>query len=719
MTIRRLDSPVVPPTTRNTDSQPTAAKNTATPSKSTMETAKSGFTPAAAPKTAAPDLSGGLRQAAAPGPVATTSPEGQAAINATLDFLNQHAPAGESLIRGGAPKFDASKNFVPRSVEKDELGMTHVRMDRTFEGTKVFGEQIIGHLDAQGKMDSVTGDTSTIPAGLGSKTLKLSDKDAMAVAQKAFGGKTDRQPTLERVVFQDDQGKYHAGYRAELTNTSDASQSPRKMNYLIDGDSGKIVQSFNQIGGFEKKPAATTPSAVTGTATPNADIKDNKTVTSKITIGDDVSIDKMKLNLDIDHTYRGDLVVTLTSPSGKSATISNREGGSADNIKGEFDMSQFAGESAKGDWTLTVSDKARGDSGKLNSWSLNITPKGSQPPPPPPPPTGTANDKTMYSGTVDLQTTKNADGTFSLNDSTRGKGVETRDTHNSDENQSPTPSSTTPFVDKNDAWGETGDDSRTKAAVDAHYGAEMTYDFYKNVLGRDSIDGKGEKLLSNVHLGTNFVNAFWDGQQMNYGDGDGKEAGPLTTLDIAGHEISHGLTERTAGLVYSGESGGLNEAMSDIMGTGVEWYASQKNSAVKFDYTVGEDAWTPNNGDPTDGLRDMSNPTADGYSLDNYKNFKSGTEVHSSSGIANNAFYLMAQGGTNKTSGMKVDSGIGIEKSLKIFGRALTTYMTPKTTFAQARDACIKSATDLYGANSPEVQTVQKAWSAVGVESKK
>ncbi len=96
------------------------------------------------------------------------------------------------------------------------------------------------------------------------------------------------------------------------------------------------------------------------------------------------------------------------------------------------------------------------------------------------------------------------------------------------------------------------------------------------------------------------MNAFWDGKQMNYGDGDGKTAGPLTTLDIAGHEITHGLTERTAGLIYRGESGGLNEAFSDIMGTGVEWYASQKNQAVKFDWAVGEDAWTPNNGNPTD-----------------------------------------------------------------------------------------------------------------------
>ncbi len=716
MTIRRIDSPTVPNTNRTTDSQPTnTAKPADTTSTRSPATEQSGFTPATAKSTT--NLSGTTaRPVAVPGPLVPTSPEAQKAINATLDFLNQHAPATESLRAGGAPKFDAAKNFTPRSVERDELGMTHVRMDRTFEGTKVFGEQVIGHLDAQGKMDSVTGDASAIPAGLGSKELKTSPQEALAVAQKDFAGKTDRQPVLERVVFQDDAGKYHAGYRAELTNTTESGKSPRRMNYLIDGDSGKVIQKFNQMGGIERPTAkaSTTPTTVTGSATPNAKIRDLTTTSSKITLGDDVSIDKLKLDLDIAHSQRGDLVVTLTSPSGKSAVISNREGGKEDNIKGSFDLSQFAGEKTKGDWTLTVEDKAKRHVGTLNSWGLTATAKGTPPPPPPPPPAGGADDTTLYSGKVDLQTTKNSDGTYSLNDTTRGQGVETLDAHNKEQ-----ASGATAYKDTNNVWGEKTDDARSKAAVDAHYGAEMTYDFYKNVLGRDSLDGKGEKLVSNVHISNNLVNAFWDGTQMNYGDGDGKDSGPLTTLDIAGHEITHGLTERTAGLVYSGESGGLNEAMSDIMGTGVEWYASQQNKAVKADYSVGEDAWTPNDNNPNDALRYMNDPTSDGYSVDNYKNYPKQTEVHGSSGIANNAFYLMSEGGTNRTSGMKVDGGIGIEKSLKIFGRALTTYMTPKTTFSQARDACIKAATDLYGANSVELQKVQQAWSAVGVESKK
>jgi Zn-dependent metalloprotease len=273
------------------------------------------------------------------------------------------------------------------------------------------------------------------------------------------------------------------------------------------------------------------------------------------------------------------------------------------------------------------------------------------------------------------------------------------------------------LTDNNNVWGEAGDDPRAAAGVDAQFGAATTYDFYKDVLGRDSIDGRGEKLVNNVHINQNYVNAFWDGSQMNYGDGDGVDASVLTTLDVAGHEITHGLTERTAGLIYSGESGGLNEAMSDILGgAGVEWYALQKNPELegKLDpYKVGEQAWTP--GTPGDALRYMDDPTKDNYSIDNYKNYPKQTEVHGSSGIANNAFYLLTHGGTNKTSGVEVTDAIGMEKGLKIFGRALTTYMTPSTTFAQAREACIQAASDLYGADSVEVQKVKDSWHAVGV----
>ncbi|MBM7114955.1 M4 family metallopeptidase [Archangium primigenium] len=583
--------------------------------------------PAAAPAAAAPKAAQGFAQvstfttaAATPavkrsaanvasaaqstGPLSLDSQQAQSAIQKSVDFLQ----ATRLNQRGIVPGAPVAASVKPNQVFTDDLGMTHVRLDRQSEGVKVFGEQVISHLDKDGQVAGVTGALSNIPAGLGSSSTKLSAQDALAVAQKAFGQESTRAPSSERVIVKGNDGQYHAAFHVKLDKLSDfkAGEEPRRMNYFVDANSGELVRSFDQMGGFAHEVEAAKARASTpGAATPS-------------------------------------------SPSSPSL-----------------------------------------------------------------PTTGKADDTTLYSGKVDLSTTKQANGTYTLEDSSRGNGVVTYDGNNK-----ANASGKTQFTDKNDVWGESGDNARTKAAVDAHYGAEMTYDFLKDVLGRNSLDGKGEKLVSYVHVDKNLVNAFWDGEKMSYGDGDGKDAGPLTTLDIAGHEIAHGLTERTAGLVYEGESGGLNESFSDIMGAGVEWYASQKNPSVKFDWKVGEDAWTPGNG-TDDALRYMDDPTQDGYSVDNYKNYPKQTEVHGSSGIANNAFYLLTEGGKNRTSGLSVKDGIGMDKSLKIFGRALTTYMTPETTFAQAREATIKAATDLHGANSVEVQKVKDAWSAVGVESKK
>jgi aminopeptidase YwaD len=131
-------------------------------------------------------------------------------------------------------------------------------------------------------------------------------------------------------------------------------------------------------------PGKVAPEPIVAKAEPNAPIKDMETTTSTIHLDGTATVDKLKLDLDIGHTYRGDLVVTLTSPSGKSAVVSNRAGGSADDLKGSFDLSQFAGEPVAGDWKLSVQDAARADVGTLKSWGLTIEPKSDQPPPPPP-----------------------------------------------------------------------------------------------------------------------------------------------------------------------------------------------------------------------------------------------------------------------------------------------------------------------------------------------
>ncbi|HYV47519.1 MAG TPA: M4 family metallopeptidase [Myxococcaceae bacterium] len=647
------------------------------------------------------------------------SPTGQAAVNATYQALNR------GIVPQGAPA-----TFAPRSVETDQLGMTHVRMDRTFQGLPVYGQQVIAHFGANGGLNSITGQDKLTPIpDSANAPPQLSAQQAIQIAQQQFGGPVDRPPTAQLMIKPDDAGGYHKAYQVDLGNTTTAAQ-PSRMSYFVDANSGQVLDGFDKIsnvaprtlaagapGGAAAQQAAQ-PVTVSMQTTTVRPVLDFQTTTATLHSDSNLTLDQVQLGMDVKHTWRGDLVVSLTSPSGKTATISNRQGGSADNISGWFDLSSaFKGENAKGDWTLKVSDQAAFDQGYLDFFGLNLT--GHAPAPPAPTPTPTpapgptpqpgpqADDQTIYSGKVNIGATQNANGTFRLEDAARG-GLRTMDAGNV-----LFPTTPSQLADNNNVWGEAGDAPRAKAGVDAQYGAQMTYDFYRNVLGRNSIDGNGERLTSLVHVGSNYNNAFWDGTQMNYGDGDGKTFGALTTLDIAGHEISHGLTERTAGLQYSGESGGLNESMSDIFGTGVEWYAAQQNPAVHANFDIGEQAYTPNVAG--DALRYMSDPTRDGYSIDNYSKFTPNTEVHSSSGISNNAFYLLANGGTNRTSGQGVNGGIGMDASLKIFYRALAYYMTPTTGFHDARVATMQAASDLYGANSAQAQKVGQAWSAVGV----
>ncbi len=179
----------------------------------------------------------------------------------------------------------------------------------------------------------------------------------------------------------------------------------------------------------------------------------------------------------------------------------------------------------------------------------------------------------IYVGDVTIGTQAHTGGGYEIRDS---HGNYATDVHNQgDPNTGQGPAGDI-FVDSDNVWGNGSYTDRASAAVDAQYGAEKTYDYYNNVLGRAGIWNDGRGARSRVHFADEMSNAFWDGTQMSYGDG-ANNAAPLTALDVAGHEMSHGVTENTAGLVYSGDAGGLNEATSDIFGTAVEFYAN--NSA--------------------------------------------------------------------------------------------------------------------------------------------
>jgi Zn-dependent metalloprotease len=273
-------------------------------------------------------------------------------------------------------------------------------------------------------------------------------------------------------------------------------------------------------------------------------------------------------------------------------------------------------------------------------------------------------------------------------------------------------------------WSEGGTATSDTTAQAAYNYAGNVYDYYKTVHARDSYDNAGATIISSVHFSSSYNNAYWNGSQMVYGDGDGTTFIPLCkALDVDAHELTHAVTERTANLTYSNESGALNEAWSDIMGESVESYT--RGVVDSNTWKVGEDIYTP--GTAGDALRYMNNPTLDGSSKDWYPSRYTGTSdnggVHSNSGIANLAYYLMVMGGTHPRSmstvvvpAFNATARTSIGMAEKIFYRALTVYMTSSTNFQAARNATAQAAADLYGGTTGAAyNTVQKAWDAVGV----
>ncbi|MFF1677274.1 M4 family metallopeptidase [Streptomyces sp. NPDC058256] len=325
--------------------------------------------------------------------------------------------------------------------------------------------------------------------------------------------------------------------------------------------------------------------------------------------------------------------------------------------------------------------------------------------------TGTGN--TVYSGTVTLGTTQSGT-TYNLTDGARGG----HKTYNLNRGTSGTG---TLFSGSDDVWGNGLASNLESAGADAHYGAALTWDYYKNVHGRSGIRGDGVGAYSRVHYGNNYVNAFWSDSCfcMTYGDGSGN-ANPLTSIDVAAHEMTHGLTSATAGLVYSGESGGLNEATSDIFGSTVEFYAA--NSSDVGDYLIGEEININGNGTP---LRYMDQPSKDGASKDSWYSGIGSIDVHYSSGPANHFFYLLSEGsGTKTINGVTYNSptadglpvtGIGRAKAEQIWFKALTTKFTSTTNYAAARTGTLAVAGELYGTTSAEYAAVQNAWAGVAV----
>lgn len=321
---------------------------------------------------------------------------------------------------------------------------------------------------------------------------------------------------------------------------------------------------------------------------------------------------------------------------------------------------------------------------------------------------GVANTK--YRGNRNIVSDSLAVDTFRLRETGRGNGIETYNML-----KGKTYANAKDFLDDDNYWNNYNANF-DEVAGDAHFGAEITYDYYFDKFNRNSFDDNGAKIRSFVHYSTSYSNAFWNGYVMTYGDGNGTSVFPLISIDVCGHEITHAVTTNTANLVYSYESGALNESFSDIFGNAIEYYADPS----LFNWKMGEDITASGN-----GLRNMANPNAYGDPHTYKGKFwhtaaSDNGGVHTNSGVQNYWFYLLSEGksGTNDNGDNYVVDSLGILKAEAIAYRNLSVYLTSSSDYEEARYYSIRSAADLFGECSDEVIATTNAWYAVGVGDK-
>jgi Zn-dependent metalloprotease len=258
---------------------------------------------------------------------------------------------------------------------------------------------------------------------------------------------------------------------------------------------------------------------------------------------------------------------------------------------------------------------------------------------------------------------------------------------------------------------EGGPATNDPAADEAYDGLGATYDFYWEMLRRNSIDDQGLPLNGHFHYGRGYNNAYWDGQRMVFGDGDGMLFNRFTiAIDIMGHELTHGVTENEAQLIYSDQAGALNESISDVYGSLVKQYSKGKQAAQDADWLIGEGIWA----DASHGvaLRSMKDPGSafegdqqPGHMRDYVNTIDDNGGVHINSGILNKAFYLAATG----------IGGFAGEKAGPIWYAALRDpRLKPDASFVQFARLTVINAEILFPGGQ-ERQTVQDAWNEVGV----
>ncbi|UWY26849.1 M4 family metallopeptidase [Flavobacterium sp. TR2] len=272
----------------------------------------------------------------------------------------------------------------------------------------------------------------------------------------------------------------------------------------------------------------------------------------------------------------------------------------------------------------------------------------------------------------------------------------------------------TEYIDEDNNWNDLYNKDHDEAAIDIHWGLQKTLNYFEEKFDRNSVDDKGMTIFGLAHLGTNVQNASWTGGWAQFGDGDKQ---PFVSLGITGHEMTHAVTQFSAGLIYMGESGAMNESFSDIFGISIELYAG-KDSKNDI-WMLGDELYKHGS------LRSMANPKAAGqpdtYGGEFWTNPANTSVdnggVHQNSGITNYWYYLLVEGGSgvNDLNNSYSVKAIGLEKAEKIAYTTLTEYLSPSSNFMAMRQASLLATEDLYGLGSEEYKQVTNAWYAIGV----
>ena len=560
------------------------------------------------------------------------------------------------------------EDLKPLRSTADRNGVTHTRYSQTIEGVPVWGEQIIISRD---RANAIVGLRGTLVSGLGNDLpqvqVALNAADALnamkeRVRNHSFPGRGPvfKNETSELVVYLDNRVP-KLSYSVSFFADTAAGGQPTRPYFIVDAVSGAVLHQYEGL--------THAASSLLSLANISGSAKTWNYYTVNVSAGQKaLYVTTTGLNGDADLYIRYGAQPTTSSyacqsigsNSNESCVVNSPQAGTW--YIGIYAYSAYSGValSAK---QFDSQDLAGGPGGNLKTGQYVYG-------------TNYPRFEVLKDGTTCILNDPNVK-TVNLGHSTSGSAAFV---YNDATNQCWNQYNTTANATINGAYTPLND---------AHFFGGVVYDMYKDWL---NVPPLTFQLTMRVHYSTNYENAFWDGSTMTFGDGF-TTFYPLVSLDVSSHEVSHGFTEQNSALIYSGQSGGINEAFSDMAGEAAKFYMRGTN-----DFKVGYDIIKSSNG----ALRYMCNPPQDGRSIDNAANYYNGLDVHYSSGVFNKAFCLLAQSSSN---------GWNTQTAFETFARANMNYWTPSETFVTAARGVYDSAC----AASLNIEAVVWAFASVGV----